>query len=82
MPTFLNVQVIFSFAEFREKGARVERPRTCGPRIRLDARLNNLGTRVRASPSVSDINSIVICRRRQPLRHVEGGAPGAPQRTR
>jgi hypothetical protein len=42
----------------------------------------NRGTRERVSRISSDTNSMVICRRRQPLRHLEGGALGAPQRTR
>lgn len=62
MPTFLNVRVIFSFAEFREIGARVERPRACGPRIHPDARLSISGRAAALPKSVSDTNSIVICR--------------------
>ena len=63
------------------KGARVERPHERGPRIRTDSRLETLETCVRTSRIFSDTISIGICRRRGLLRHLEGGALAAPQRT-
>src|SRR5215472_11248881 len=49
MPMFLRVRVIFVFRKEFGKRTRVSRPRECGPRIHQDARLKDLGTRVRMS---------------------------------